>query len=153
MIFIYKFTPEWHLLWTTGGCWLVYQSFVKQCWHFTMTIQSDLQRWKTAGAALGEMRTFQQGFTKSEKPEDPGYLLLLAAPWTKRGLSTFSVWLQTMRGFKSTHKSHGNQFQVLAVMWNFGKQVKIKTHTKMKTQYTRDQRQGSFLGADSWFFP
>lgn len=48
------------------------------------------------------------------KPEDPGYLLLLAAPRTKRRLHTSffffllpspcSVWLQTMGGFESARK-------------------------------------------------
>lgn len=31
------------------------------------------------------------GLGKREKPEDPDYLLLLAVPWPKRGLNTFSV--------------------------------------------------------------
>lgn len=109
----------------------VYQSFVKRSWRFTMTFQSDLQRWKkkTAGATLagrwrrggGGLGMFSRGWW-AWKPEDPGYLLLLAAPRTKRGLNTFfffPVWLQTMRGFESTHDSHGNWFQVPTIKWNW----------------------------------
>lgn len=101
----------------------IHQSFAKQCWHFTMTFQSDLQRWKTAGASdAGQAPRWKRGiFNRGrwawKKPEDPGYLLLLAAPQTKRGLNTFfPVWLQTMRGFEAVHDSHGNGFWVPTIM-------------------------------------
>lgn len=44
------------------------------------------QRWSGAEVETGD---FQQGSVSVKKPEDPGYLLLLAAPQTKRGLNTF----------------------------------------------------------------
>lgn len=88
-----------------------------------MTFESDLQRWKTAGATLvghwGETRDMQQGVGEREKPEDPGYLLLLAAPRTKRGLNTFFLFdCKQKRGFESTHDSHGNGFRVPTIVWH-----------------------------------
>lgn len=72
------------------------------------------QRWSVAEVETGD---FQQGSVSVKKPEDPGYLLLLAAPQTKRGLNTFfPVWLQTMRGFEAVHDSHGNGFWVPTIM-------------------------------------
>lgn len=72
------------------------------------------QRWSGAEVETGD---FQQGSVSVKKPEDPGYLLLLAAPQTKRGLNTFfPVWLQTMRGFEAVHDSHGNGFWVPTIM-------------------------------------
>lgn len=68
-----------------------------------MTFQSDLQRWETAGATLvsrwgGGDRGYSAGVGEREKPEDPGYLLLLAAPWTKRGLNTFFCLIANNEG-------------------------------------------------------
>lgn len=72
------------------------------------------RRWSGAEVETGD---FQQGSVSVKKPEDPGYLLLLAAPQTKRGLNTFfPVWLQTMRGFEAVHDSHGNRFWVPTII-------------------------------------
>lgn len=124
-ILIQKLTLKWHLLWIIAGCWPV---CIKALWN-----RADISQWpsnlicrggKTAGATLagrwGKLGIFSRGWW-AWKPEDPGYLLLLAAPRTKRGLNTFfffPVWLQTMRGFESTHDSHGNWFQVPTIKWN-----------------------------------
>lgn len=70
----------------------VNQSSVKWRRHFTITFKSDVQRWETAGATLlGRWREtweIQPGLGEREKPEDPGYLLLLAVQRTKGGLHT-----------------------------------------------------------------
>lgn len=47
------------------------------------TFESDLQRWGNQG--------YSAGVREREKPEDGGYLLLLAAPRTKTRLNTSSV--------------------------------------------------------------
>lgn len=91
---IYMPALQWHLL--IAGCLAVNQSFVKRRWHFTMTFKSDVQRWKTAGATLiGRWREtweIQPGLGEREKPEDPGYLLLLAVRRTKGRAPHFSFF-------------------------------------------------------------
>lgn len=66
-----------------------------------MTFESDLERWKTAGATLvrrwGKWG-YSAGVGECEKPEDPDYLLLLAAPRTKRGLNTFFCLIANNEG-------------------------------------------------------
>lgn len=129
-ILIQKLTLKWHLLWIIAGCWPV---CIKALWNGADVSQwpSNLicrggkkkqqeRRWPDAGGG-GGLGMFSRGWW-AWKPEDPGYLLLLAAPRTKRGLNTFfffPVWLQTMRGFESTHDSHGNWFQVPTIKWNW----------------------------------
>lgn len=85
-----------------------------------LTFHNDLPIWSAeVKNSRSEVETgdFQQGSVSVKKPEDPGYLLLLAAPQTKRGLNTFfPVWLQTMRGFEAVHDSHGNGFWVPTIM-------------------------------------
>lgn len=59
-----------------------------------VTFHNDLPVWSaevgnSGSDADGKLGDVQQGLVSVKKPEDPGYLLLLAAPWTKRGLSTF----------------------------------------------------------------
>lgn len=100
----------------------IYQSFCETA----LTFHNDLRIWSaevvTSRSDAGWKWGYSVGVGECEKPEDPGYLLLLAAPQTKRGLNAFfpppPVWLQTMRGFESTHDSHGNGFWVPTIMWN-----------------------------------
>lgn len=58
---------------------------------FTATSGSALQR-DEAAQAQGESWGFSAGVCEREKPEDPGYLLLLAATRTKKGLNTFFLF-------------------------------------------------------------
>lgn len=80
---------------TLDYCGHVGRYITKLC-KTALTFHNDLRIWSAevensrsdAGRALGGNGIFSRGCER-EKPEDPGYLLLLAAPWTKRGLNTF----------------------------------------------------------------
>lgn len=92
LILIHRLTLKWHLLWIIAGCWPAYIKAV--------TFHNDLRIWSAevensrsdAGQALWGEWGCSAGLGECEKPEDPGYLLLLAAPRTKRGLNTFFLF-------------------------------------------------------------
>lgn len=102
----------------------IHQSFAKQCWHFTMTFQSDLQRWKTAGASdAGQAPRWKRGiFNRGWWAWKNLRILATCCFWQHRrqregSTLFFPVWLQTMRGFEAAHDSHGNGFRVPTIMY------------------------------------
>lgn len=132
-----------------GRMWAgFYQSFVKTA----LTFHNDLRMWSAAVEssrkdAMSESGEMQQGL------ESVKNLRILATCCscqhrTKRGLNTYSVRLQTMRGFQSTHDTHGNGLEVPNTTWKYFLSSITRT---MKLEDIEDPWEFIFLGTDSCF--
>lgn len=74
------------------------------------------QEWRCSGSG-GKLGIFSRGSASVKNLR----ILATCCFWQRhgqRGGSTlFSIWLQTKRGFGSTHDSHGNGFWEPTIMW------------------------------------
>lgn len=93
-----------------------YRSFVKTA----LTFHNDL-RMRSAAVESSRKDAMRES---GEMLESVKNLRILATCCscqhrTKRGLNTYSVRLQTTRGFQSTHDTHGNGLEVPNTTWNY----------------------------------
>lgn len=101
LIWIQKLTLKWHLLWIIAGCWPVY---IKALWN-----SDDISQWPSSlicrGGKQQERRWVKTGDIEQGLAGVKNLRILATCCfWQHRGQregsTLFSVWLQTMRGFK-----------------------------------------------------